>query len=334
MSRLSLVFFTCLLVALLAGCSDDPVVKLDGKVDGPGGGMDGGTDTMSQGDGLTSDGQLPDQGTPDGGSAAALQAVVNNLTLPKNGGQFAVDLDNNKTQDNQLGNIMGVLNTILTGSMDAQTQLDEQIKQGAILLLFDVLSKSIVNDPKMNLGFFLGHDFDSDPLDNFSGNEQFGISSSSPTNIKLPGAITNSKLLAGPGSLIVPIPMGGVTPVNMALSKGQVMATLSTSGMASGQINGAIPMTDVDNNLLPALANLLDTLYKDPTTDAATKLLLKTMFDTKPPIGTITVADIKGNLLIGMLIKADVDVDPKVPGFDAMSVGMGFTGVPCTIKKN
>ena len=244
------------------------------------------------------------------------------------GKTFAVDLDNNGKKDNQLGAIMGALAAFIPAANSPQTQIDAQIKQATFILLFDVLAKSIVNATAMTLKMYLGADLDSNATDNFSGTEEFGISSSSPTGLSMPGKITSGVMQAGPGTMTIPIPLGTI-PTNVALKKAQATGTLTSTGLAGGQINGAIPWTDVNTKLIPAMASMLDSEYKS-TTDTTVKNLLKTLFDPNGD-GTITAKEITGNLLIGILIKADVDTtgDKKM---DAMSVGMGFTSVSCKIK--
>ena len=252
--------------------------------------------------------------------------MVNKLILPKKIGDYAVDLDGNGTKDNQLGNILAGISGFIPAANSPQTMLDSQIKQGALLLLFDVLAKSIVNAASMTLKMYLGADLDSDATDNFTGTEEFGISSSSPTNLSMPGKIVAGALTAGPGTMTIPIPLG-TTPVNVSLKLAQAKGTLTSSTLTSGQINGAIPWTEVETILLPAFASLLDDQYK--TGDATIKGIMA-MFDTNKD-GTITATELKTNLIIGIFLKADVDTDgdKKV---DAMSAGLGFTGVSCKIK--
>jgi len=311
----------CVLALCWAGCSDDPVKKKN----------DGGValDSYTPNEGGSPDLLVPDQTvTPDlpPASSSALQTVVNKLLLPKSGNDYATDIDGNGTKDNQLGHIMGALALMGGGSFDPQKDLDSQVNKGQILLLYDVQAKSIKDDAAMQLQFFLGADLDSNPADNFSGTEEFGINSTSPTNLILPGSISGSKM-AVTGNLLVPIPIG-TTPTTVTLKKASVKATLTSTGMTGGVINGAIPFADVNSKLLPALAGQLDAAWKSAT-DPTLKGLLGGLDTDKD--GTIEGSDLTGNLLIGIFIKADVDTDGDKT-MDAMSVGMGFTAVTCKIK--
>ena len=321
MRALSLISAVAVLAICWAGCSDDPKkIYNDGGV---------ALDSYTPNEGGSPDQLVPDQTvTPDlpPASSSAAQTVINKLLLPKSGGDYATDIDGNGTKDNQLGHIMGALALIGGGSFDPQKDLDLQVTQGNILLLFDVKAKSIKDDPAMQLQFYLGADLDSDPTDNFNGSEEFGINSTSPTNLILPGTIASSKL-AVKGSLLVPIPIG-TTPTTVTLKNASVTSTLSSTGMSTGVISGAIPFADVNAKLLPALATQLDAAWKSAT-DPTLKGLLGGLDSDKD--GTIEGTDLTGNLLIGIFIKADVDTDGDKT-IDAMSVGMGFTGVNCKIK--
>ena len=321
MRILSLMLTVTVLALSGAGCSDDPKkIYNDGGV---------ALDSYSPSEGGSPDQMVPDQTvTPDlpPASSSAAQTVINKLKLPASGAEYATDIDGNGTKDNQLGHIMGALKLMGGAAFDPQKDLDSQVKQGKILLLFDVKAKSIKDDAAMQLQFYLGSDLDSDATDNFNGTEEFGIDSTSPTNLILPGSIASSKM-AVKGSLLVPIPIG-TTPTTVTLKKASVTSTLSSTGMTSGVISGAIPFADVNKKLLPALAEQLDAAWKSAT-DPTLKGLLGGMDTDKD--GTIEGSDLTGNLLIGIFIKADVDTDGDKT-MDAMSVGMGFTAVNCKIK--
>lgn len=331
MRTLGLILTAAMVFGTALGCSDDDtgatpdskVVQKDGAV------PDMGVDTMLPDTAPTPDMMVPDQMLPDTGPApttSALQTVVNKLYLPKSLTDYAADLDGSGKKKNRLGAIMGAL-SIAGSALNPQQELDSQLTSGAIILLFDLLGKSITKDLNAVLKFYLGADLDSTPSDNFSGTEELGIHQQSPTDLKLPaqvGASVSGELKAGPGKILVPVPIGA-TPTTLSLVKAQVAGTLSSTGIASGQINGAIPMTDVNNKLLPAVATLLDAACK------STKNVVICGFDTDQD-GTITATDLKNNGVVGLLIFADVDSDGDGKD-DAMSVGMGFSAVTCKIKK-
>ena len=315
-----------LLVALLAGCSDDSTVKTDGpkKSDGPGktdiGITDGPTTDKPKGD-IT---VVP----------AALQAVVNKITIPKTASEYAYDYDGTGKK-NALGGINAVLIGLKLQGFDFQTSIDQMVTGGDLLMLLDVQAKAIDNDPAMKVQAFLGDDLDSpaNPADNFSGSEELAVVIGSPKDLILDGKIVANKLTAGPGTLIMPLPMGS-TPVTVSLVLAHIEATLSSTpatAMTAGVLYGAVPWTDVDGKLIPAMATETDATYKSTSTPADVKAILKTAFDADGN-GTITADELRNSLLLQAILKADVDTN-KDGTADAMSFGVGFTAVGCKIKK-
>lgn len=295
-----------LVVSLAAGlvaCSDDGAVSdstplVDAPVTNPDGGTDGPV--------VYPDGPLP----PDAGPAAALQVVIDKLTLPKSNTDYAKDLDGNGTKDNQLGGILGVMNTL---GIDMQTDLDNQINSGALSLLFEVFADSIADATDAKLQFHLGA-----PLP--TANE-YGIATASPPNLVLDGAIVGGHYDGGPGTFTIPVPLG--TTVMLNLEKAYVSADVTSGGMTNGLINGAIPSNDVDQTLIPAIAQLM--------TDGMSQMPLLATFDANKD-GTISADELRNNALLKLALAPDVDTDGDQKA-DALSVGMAFTAKACTIKK-
>ena len=150
----------------------------------------------------------------------------------------------------------------------------------------------------------------------------------------------------------------GSTPVTLPLQAARIEATLSSSG-CTGKIGGGILVNDLNNTLLPALAEQLNTrLATDveatcPTAGAScqaaktaaccshTNNIVLGLFDVGcSGVGAgdymITADELKcpGNL-ISTALQADVDLVPGVggsntacPGCDSVSVGVAFSCTP------
>jgi hypothetical protein len=305
----------CGVLALASACSDDSGNPAqDSKVK---------TDNGAKGDqAIKSDGTA---------QQSVLQAVVNSIKLPKSADEFAIDLDGNKTKDNQLGAMMGALSLIPAGGFNPQAELDKVVNDGSVLLLFDLFGKSLTTEPQLRLQALLGADLDqpANPTDNFSGSEEFGISATSAQDLFLDGTITTGKMVAGPGSLVIPLPIGA-SGQSVTITKAQAQGTVSASGITSGQINGAIPQTEMDQKLIPAIAGLIDQLYKDPQTDPLVKGFLDSFDKNKDK--TISADEIKTNDLLKNFLMPDVDTNGDNVK-DALSVGLSYTAVPCKIKR-
>jgi hypothetical protein len=264
--------------------------------------------------------------TSDGSSTktSALQAVVNSFTVPKTATEFTSDTDKNGTKENALGNIIAGFTPLLAG-FDIQTTVGKYFTDGDIVLLLDVLAKDLTADPAMTLRVTEGTDPDKDPKNNFSGTAKLAVSGS-PADLS--GTIVAGELKAGPGTVSVPLPVG-LTAVTVSMKATEITATVSSTGMTTGVITGAVSQTELNAKLLPALAKALDVAWKDPTSDAATKSLIKT-FDVNSD-ASITASDLKSSPIFSAVLKMDVDLDgDKTP--DAFSLGMGFTAVPCQIQ--
>ncbi len=304
------------------GCSDDTgQTQLDAQV---------GDDLNKVEDGGTPDTSADQMVKADAGPPALLTVVINKLTLPADATEFTADLDGDGTKENKFGGI----NAALVGAgFGLQSDLDMQINDGIIILLFEVFAKALTADPAMSMQFHQGYDTDNDAKDNFSGSETFGLAVTSPSNLILNGAITGGNMDVGPGNLTIPVPMGA-TSLMVDLKKGLVTGDVSSTGMTNGQINGAIPDADVDKKIIPAMATLVDTYYNSSQITPTVKTLLKGLFDTLPkgnPDGKITADEIRNSLLKPFLAP-DVDTD-KDGKPDALSIGLGFTAVTCSINK-
>jgi len=268
-----------------------------------------------------------------GGDASAglsLQTVMSKMLMPSNAGAHALDLDGNGVKDNHVGRILAAL-AAANSSLDLQAQLDTQMQNGELLLLNELTAPSLKQTDKATLRAFFGKDLDTNAANNFTGSGAFGIGAISPTNAVLHGKITGGQLIAGPGNLAIPIPLGKIYVV-LSAKLVQVHATVTDKGLTSGILAAAIPISEMSTTMIPALANEMHRQYNDPNVTPTGKKMLEKTFDLDKD-GSITADELRKNPIIGLMLdSADVDTDgDKIP--DAMSVGLGFEAVTCTIDK-
>jgi|GEM_PF-1941210 hypothetical protein len=360
----SALIFTAGLLAAPSGCGDTPV-SVDNEVcdnnkDDDNNGLTDCADSACTSHasckslpdlGVVPDGNQPDDDsmmppTPDAGidsampepdaykppapdastQPSAMETVVSEVMLPTNANDYATDLDGTGKK-NKLGEIISAL-TI--ANMDMQAEINTALNTGQFLLLLEVLAPGIINEMNVDIQGYLGEDLDGDATDNFDGLEQFGISASTPAGLKLTGAINSSHLFAE-GTLLVPLPLTAGPPAILTLKKAIIESDLSGTGMTNGIIAGAIPIAEVNSVLLPQLGQMLTDMLDNPNIDATMKAIVQNLFDTNKD-GVITAAEIQGNFLLSQLLKPDVDTDGDGTP-DALSVGIGFKAVLCTIKK-
>lgn len=312
--RLLVLVSLVTLAFVTSACGDNPVSTTS---DGPQVQPDG--SVPADGPQVQPDGPAPQLDT--GGQPAALEAVLSSLTMPMNGQQYAQDVDGNGTPDNQLGALIGGL--AFTGqTAQLQTSVDEAIADGSALLLFSVFAQALDNAPSTTIQVHLGEDADTDPTNNLTGNGQFTIDPSSPTGLALSGGIQNGKLGAQ-GDLLIVFPAGTTTAV-VTMKNAFILADISANGMTNGQLSGAIPWTEIDQVLFPAVEEMLADQQLDPT-------ILNLIGDTNGD-GTLSADELRNSSLVGMLIRPDVDLD-KDGTPDAMSIGVGFQAVSCSIQR-
>lgn len=320
-----------LALTLAAGCGSDSTTPTpDGAVKPADGTV------VKPDNGIAPDGPVvtPDQGIkPDINPQAKsiLQSVVNTIRMPASAKEYACDIDGTGAK-NAFGGIAGALKILPLQGMDFQSMIDSMMKDGDILLLFNLTGMDLVNDSAARLQGFVGEDTDGDATNNFSGTASLKAAATSPKDLVFDAKIASSQLITTPGNIVLPIP-GGATPISMSVAKTIIQAKVSStpaSAMTSGQICGAIPWTEVDQKLLPMIAENVNSTYQAPSTSQTTKDLLKNTFDANKD-GTITADEIRNNALLKMFLKADVDTNGDKT-VDAMSIGVGFSAVACKIQ--
>lgn len=261
-------------------------------------------------------------------------SVISKFYLPTNATlttQFGFDL----TGDGKVNNIFGTLLSLMTtisSALNMQPYADQLVNSATILAMLELYGTSLTNDPGVWIQTHLGKDLDSNPLDNFTGSEQLGLHSASPVKSIVTGSISGGNLSASTGTLAFPVPLlAGTAPVLVNLKKLHAKAKVSISSLNSGVVGGAIDLVELHTKVLPAMAGIVTQVYQAASTPSAVKGLLKSQFDLNND-GKITSAEIQANLMIKLLLIPDVDTNgDKVA--DAVSFGIGFTSVKCSIKK-
>ncbi len=330
--------------ALWAGCSDSRLAGAEDCANGEDDDGDGLVDCADGdcrgragcGGGLSPDARVdafipPDLTPPPPTVPPLMQVVVNRLLAPRDDKAYSLDLDQDGVKDNRLGEIMAIL--LLTAKdIDFQAEVDKAVQNGDVILLGEVFARSLRDDPTTVFAAHAGADSDGDPSNNFSGSASLKIHKDSPPDVRLGGKIAAGALDLGPGTLSVQLPLfPGQAPTTVTLRRARIQGQISAAGIASGILAGAIPEEEVDQILLPALADLLTTYLTDPTASTELRNLLK-LFDLDGD-DRITGDELQKSIF-AMVLQPDVmtgdepDLRP-----DSLSIGLGFTAVPCQIVK-
>jgi len=295
--------------------------------------------------------------------------VVDRLLLPTTATQanmYGLNLDGDEQNrpDNALGQILSTLAS-QSSDVNLQDSIDEQINTGGIILLNRIKATALTMATGVGSWIYLGDNANPAPCTDSSdtvcghhlgGDGTFDLASDSPTTAKVVGNIIGGRLTGGPGTVTIQIALtsGSNQSVDLHLIGARMDvpaiadATLASAG-APAKLGGAVTKADLDDNVMPALHQILaDNIAEDCTgidngtdacgcADGATGRTLLDLFDEVPDGGDcmVTLEELKNNSLISSLLAPDVDLldgdgnfNPRKDGVkDSLSLGVAFTAV-------
>jgi hypothetical protein len=280
------------------------------------------------------------------------QYVAKKAFVPTNNNQareFGLDLNKDKTVDNQLGMVLGTLSSM---GFDIQGTIDKAVAEGSIILLLDFQTKDFTNSSAAGLSVLLGQNpvpaacnsgetycnTATPPVCTGCGHHLAGtgmFTIKSDMNAAVGGKIVNGTFNGGPGDLTLQIALGDTAaPIQLDLIGARAKAT----GIAADKIDsvilaGALTQEDLNTKVIPAIqGSIAPIILRDcpsptmpPACGCMTGSTGKTVLDlfdgditgtTKDC--TVSVAEIMGNSLIQSLLAPDVTIDGK----QALSLGI------------
>lgn len=288
--------------------------------------------------------------------------IANKVLVPTTNTQareYGLDLNGDKTVDNQLGMVLSTLGSM---GFDIQATINKSVAIGGIVLLADFQTKDFTNTTAAGVRVFIGDSEMVTPLacnagevynettktgcgHHLGGTGNFVVKSD--PDAALGGKIINGTFTGGPGKVSLQIALGGTDAITLDLigarSKGSSLSADSLGTATSGGLifAGAITKTDIDGKVIPAIqAQIAPIIAEDCTmpanpptcgcmADSTGKTILG-LFDTKLADGVtegkdcaVSVEEIKTNSLIVSLLAPDVKIDGK----DALSLGIKATAV-------
>ncbi|MCC6748996.1 MAG: hypothetical protein IT371_15155 [Deltaproteobacteria bacterium] len=272
--------------------------------------------------------------------------VLNRILLPSSpteAQKFAVDFNNDGTKDNALGSILSALSAVAK-DLTLQASIDHNVNQGKALILLRLQAKDFANAPSAAAQAWLGKQTacctstaageeskcaDEAAKTCFAGSGEFEIDPTAPKDALFGGSITSGAIKFGPAKLNISLPITDAGTLTVSLQKAQFMGKFDGSKITEGVLAGGVTKADLDNNVIPTVATLLDKTAKDPKTSATTKNQILNLFDANKD-GTITKDEVAKNDLIKTFLAGDVDVDGD--GTPELSLGIGFSAVLAKIK--
>lgn len=282
------------------------------------------------------------------------QYVADTVTLPATASQaqqLGLDLDGDPQNrpDNALGQILSTLAAQSDGP-GLQESVDEGVATGELIMLLNLRATSTSTATKAGLWVLLGENPTpaacASPDDMVCGNHltgtaTFDISADSPPDAALAGQIVGGKFTGGPGQVKLQLSIGEGDPLDLNLIGAKVDVTVGPDGLMSGKVGGAIEDSDLQNNVLPGIVDLLSGSVTEDCpntappccTEGSTGETVIDLFDENDDC-MITLEELKESDLISSLLAPDVDLldengdyNPRVDGVkDSLSLGIGFTG--------
>jgi hypothetical protein len=326
-------------------------------------------------------------------SGAEQKYVVNSLLMPQQmpaDQNFSFDLNGDKKPDNAL---LGLVTALKSQGLDVQAGVDDSVGLGNVILLIDETGMSLDNNACSKSVVTAGMPFGGGTCTaaaptcatgkcyisasgnttgcgpKFDGTETF-VSAPATAQATFQGAITsgvftsnNPATTKNPVSFALALPLiAGAPPVTLKISGARIAYTKSGMMAMKGQINGAVKKTDLDTDVIPAVAKLLDSRVRANPTNSTNQGILglfdtgtgctatdynynatDTDFDTSSPAmagdGKIALCEVANNGLIKSLLKPDVQMFDANGNYapssanttpDSLSIGIGFTGINAT----
>ncbi len=219
--------------------------------------------------------------------------VLDELTVPATaaeGQAFGADVDGNGTIDNKLATILSLIGA--QGNIDIQERVDTSQQAGAFILLAAVQTTGFADATGAGIRIALGENPSpaactdaNDPLTcgqhlNPANNPSFDVSASSPADAVLGGNFANGAFTSDVGTVTIELALvDGTPPLSLELVGAKsVFSGADADGIASGKLTGAISQDAVENELIPNIAELINSLIirdcatidaQDPNYDAA-----------------------------------------------------------------
>jgi hypothetical protein len=317
------------LCLFLAGCSSENKVTSDSTV---------GTDR----------GVLSDLGTvaPPGKiecNGDCKDFVFRRILLPDDStsGTIAMDFNNDGRPDNALGAILKTLSSMNPQS-NLQDRIDSQVYEGSTLVLLRLQAPDFATADRAGAQVWLGSKeaccasvtdvpqcLEEAKQTCFNGSHGFWIDPTSPSDSLFGGRIKGGAVFLGPSKMTLILPFTAGAKLEFRMDGVRILGTLSGNTIKDGILAGGITQANLDNALFPSLANLLNDILADPTTDATTLKLVTGLFDANKD-GKITGAELSASDTVKGLFAPDVDVNGD--GQKELSLVLGFEAITATIK--
>jgi len=196
------------------------------------------------------------------------QYVTNSVMVPQQRSDFAIDLNGDGRVDNQLGNIIGALESQM---LHVQDGVNMAVTDGTLIVLMTQTSSDATfqSDNCASAQVQVGQSTTGAP--DYSGAGHFTVDSGQQGGT-FAGPIKAGKFSSAPPATTtkpvevdIKLPLiAGADPVTLKVNGAHLQFTRDSSGkLTGGQLNGAIKNSDVQADIIPNVAALLTKKIND-----------------------------------------------------------------------
>jgi len=274
-----------------------------------------------------------------GGLAKSARFVVTRFDEPRGVNEFAYDLDGDGRNDNQVGQIRATLSSNALGS----NVLSARVDSGQLVELIAHFGNdaALTNDAVARSVWKRGSSIGIAPPPGLTFALDSSIASAILEGATKSGAFESTATARATAMATMPfvLPLG--TGAAVTLVGAHVKYQVSTTGIMSGELHGAIRAEDVSSVVVPSIAQSFRSyLMTNPST--STSQTIRTLFDVGGCAGAtagdgqIADCEVANSATLKDQLKPDVDLfdanggwAPRGDGVkDALSVGVGFVAAP------
>ena len=191
-------------------------------------------------------------------------ASVAESTKPGESPSYGLDLDGDGVVDNTVGWLTATEIVEMGQPTDSQAPLTAAIQRGDVILLADLDASGLTDSPTASLQMYTGADPQpapcTDPTDpqtcgqHLQGTGTFDTAANSPTDTSMPGRIVGNHLVAGPGRALVALSLFDSSVFVVEVFGARLdLQTGADGSLGPGILGGAIPRSEIDGTMLPAI---------------------------------------------------------------------------------
>ena len=202
-------------------------------------------------------------------STSQLKFAMKQVNLPVMPG-YKSDVDGDGTSENRLGTVISTLEGM---GLDLQNNLNTDVKSGKFLMMADMQGPSMMS----GCANVVVHSGDMPAMaPKYDGSDSFKPKPGE-TPVTLPGTLAGGTLQttrpkdqapAAVSKLQMSVPMLGNVRLPITIYGAQMTGGVSGTGVMSGELHGVVRKKDIDDNVIPMVAQALtNQINADPTSN-------------------------------------------------------------------